>query len=93
MWAMAAGDVHEDGTEAMYSQPGIPAHSWARSPCGTTLHFEHIQHTGGSLVDFEWQADTGELSFRMRSAVAAVTLPERFVSAASAAPAANCESR
>jgi hypothetical protein len=94
LWAMAAGDVHEDGTEAMYFEPEIGARAGVGSQCGTDLHVEHIQYTaGGPRVDFEWNAESGELSFRMRTAIAAVTLPEYLLTAASAVPAASCESR
>jgi hypothetical protein len=94
MWAMAAGDAHEDGTEAMYFEPGIADHPAAGLQCGDPVNFERIQHTGGApLLDFKWTAETGELSFRTRTAMAGVTLPERFVNAASVPPAVNCESR
>jgi hypothetical protein len=94
LWAMGAGDAHEDGTEAMYFAPAFAGRLATGLQCGDPLNFERIQHTGGGpLVDFEWRAETGELSFRTRTALAGVTLPERFVTAASDSPAASCESR
>jgi hypothetical protein len=92
LWAVAAGDAHEDGTEAMYFTPAVAADTFGDAQCGERLRFEKIQFAShGRPVDFEWNPRSGELSFSLRTATAGVTLPERFVSAASVPAAPSCE--
>jgi hypothetical protein len=93
LWAVAAGEAHEDGTEAMYLAPVFAAEAVGDAQqCGNRVRFERIQLTShGRPVDFEWNPRSGELSFSLRTATAGVTLPERFVSAASVPAAPSCE--
>jgi hypothetical protein len=94
LWAEAAGDAFEDGTEAMYFAPEVTARSPAGAECGDSMQFERIHLTGGgAMVDFDWEPQTGELSFHARASTARVTLPERFLTAASVSPVPSCESR
>jgi hypothetical protein len=64
----------------------------ALSPPGRELRFEKIAAGDDaaipSIVKFAWHPDTGELSFTTQ---AALTLPESFVTAASARTTRHCE--
>jgi hypothetical protein len=92
--AAAAGDAYEDGTEAMYFAPEVTARLPAGAECADSMQFERIHLTGGgAMVDFDWKPHTGELSFHVRASTARVTLPERFLTAASVSPVPSCESR
>jgi hypothetical protein len=76
-------------------------------PQKAALHFETVESSdeytaeaaetmaGGtsSMVSFEWNAATGELSFTADSGIAAVTLPEDFVKVASDQSIRNCGPR
>jgi hypothetical protein len=94
LWAAAAGDAYEDGTEAMYFAPEVAAQFPAGVECGESMQFERIRLTGGAaMVDFDWKPHTGELSFHMSASAARVMLPERFLTAAAVSPGPSCESR
>ena len=70
--------------------------------CTETLQFERLNldevadqpaliASQSRLVAFDWQPETSELTFRTRAASPAITLPERFVKAASLPHSPNCE--
>lgn len=92
LWAPGAGDEHEDGTEAMYLEPEFTARAMESLECGNTLRFERIRHAGGAgPIDFEWEPQTGQLSFHARETAAGIMLPEHFVTAIYVAPVRSCE--
>jgi hypothetical protein len=76
-------------------------------PQKAALHFETVDSSdeytadaaetmaGGtsSMVSFEWNAATGELSFTADAGIAALTLPEDFVKVASDQSIQNCGPR
>jgi hypothetical protein len=47
---------------------------------------------GSGMVNFQWNAITGELSFTTGAAVSPVTLPEDFVKVAAKTALTSCES-
>lgn len=89
---MQAGHVLEDGAEAMFLARDFTADALMASRCAEPLRFEQLGPAGGGrLVDFEWQPETSELKFDVGAANPGVTLPERFVIAASLASSPGCE--
>jgi hypothetical protein len=73
-------------------------------PPETELRFETIDSrtadwrtpdliAGSGMVQFQWNAITGELSFTTGAAVSPITLPEDFVKVAAKAALTSCGSR
>jgi hypothetical protein len=76
-------------------------------PQKAALHFETVDPSdedtaeaaetmaggAGGMVNFEWNAATGELSFTADAGIAALTLPEDFVNVASAQSIRSCGPR